>query len=264
MASPIHSTAPRSPSSRCWASSRFAFHAPSSIKSDPFAAPYDTFEEAYQASTLHTQDEAQQGEAYVPGEGAGEGIRDPRRENFVGDLDLSAAERKKAQEQADRDGFHEEVQERCTQVDVGELYLLQLEVAEHGVNLGLAMVQKKVPAKEEWTVIWFKLSSRAWLAANPAFVPYYVNKKLQTAEFDIKSFRLHVTPSAHEPDLDAGPRPSTSQTTTITTTTTPPAPLVRPAPRPQVPLSALTDGAKATMTPPATPGEPQASTRMRG
>ena len=65
------------------------------------------------------------------------------------------------------------------EVILDELYLCELETAEHGLRLGLGMATKKGPLNKDnqptWTVAWFKVKSKnSWKTKNIAFEEYHV------------------------------------------------------------------------------------------
>ena len=167
------------------------------LPKDPFDnEPFSSFEEAYKASRIgEWQDEsdhasAEQGVAQVP-------LRDPRLSNVVCSNNLSVAQRAKQMKEAVLENFAGEQEVRVEKVEVGQLYLLELEAAEAGLRLGLAAVMKEVTKGEKWKIAWYKLANmkKGWKAKNPTFTPYIVNKNVLQQEFGIESFRLQVRPS---------------------------------------------------------------------
>jgi hypothetical protein len=86
---------------------------------------------------------------------------------------------------------------RVEEVVLDELYLCELETAEHGLRLGLGMATKKGPLNEDgqptWTVAWFKIKSKnGWKTKNIAFEEHKQRGKRLTDDLEIASFRLHI------------------------------------------------------------------------
>lgn len=121
-------------------------------------------------------------------------LRDERAvNNVVHNLYSQAEYRRNTQEMA-VDNFAKDSQVRVEVVDIGELYLLEIEKPEFGMRLGLAKVAEKKAsgANTTWVVEWFKLTSGGWRVKNPTFVQHKVGNRRSTDEFDITCFRLHV------------------------------------------------------------------------
>ena len=169
------------------------------LPADPFASePAATWE----AAENIRRSRAAAGAA-PPGGESSEGadqpeLRDPRRENTVENLELTAAEKRKEERALAEEEFATDSPARVEEVEVGQLYLAELEVAEHGLRLGLCTAQKEGPAGTDdtpptWTVAWFKISSKnGWKTKNIAFEPYKKGGQRQTDVLDIESFRLQI------------------------------------------------------------------------
>ena len=125
-------------------------------------------------------------------------IRDVREVNTVVHEGYSDKEYRRDSEALARERFGQDSDARIEKVDIGELYLLELEEAEYGVRLGLgkAVEKKWQEGQPVWVVEWFKLSGRAWRSKNPSFVRHFVGNRRSTDTFDIKCFRLHVAESS--------------------------------------------------------------------
>ena len=161
------------------------------LHSDPFtAAPpasWDALSPAVPMSAPAPQEE--EGEAC---------LRDPRRENSVGNLELTEAEQRAALRSLAEDEFAESVPARVERVELDELHLCELEKAEHGLRLGLALPEEKGPVNKKghptFTVAWFQIASKnGWQAKNISFVPYNsLGGVRQKDSMDLRSFRLRV------------------------------------------------------------------------
>lgn len=162
---------------------------------DPFAtAPAESWEDAH----------AQSASATPSASGAASGsssseqeVRDPRRENTVVDLEMSEAERRRNMRELAEEEYAETTPTRVEEVVLDELYLCELETAEHGLRLGLGMATKKGPLNEDgqptWTVAWFKIKSKnGWKTKNIAFEEHKQRGKRLTDDLEIASFRLHI------------------------------------------------------------------------
>ena len=124
-------------------------------------------------------------------------LRDPRRENTVQNMELSANEMRANSKELAEEEFATFTPTRVEAVELDQLYLCELEAPEHGIRLGLGTPLKEGPNSEEgmrtWTVAWFKISSKkGWKTKNITFEPYKIRGKLQTDDLDIRSFRLCI------------------------------------------------------------------------
>ena len=168
------------------------------LPADPFAsAPAETWEAAAQAAPSSTSPPA-----VDAGPGADQQeLRDPRRENTVRDLELTEAEKRRIDRELAEEEFATTQPTRVEEVEIGRLYLCELEVAEHGLRLGLCMAEKeegpvgpdKLPG---WTVAWFVITSKnGWKAKNIAFAPQQKGGRRQTDVLVITNFRLPIEDS---------------------------------------------------------------------
>ena len=167
------------------------------VPTDPFnTPPFATFEDAYEASQDREQGRPNEHEGVTSMDSAlhGGGRRDPRIENNVTDNNFTEAERRKARAAAEQESFQSVQDVRVENVQVKQLYLIELVVAEKGLRLGLGYVNSKVSGKDEWEVIWYKhASAKAWDSQNPTFAPCFQSRgRYQTDTFGIESFRLQV------------------------------------------------------------------------
>ena len=159
---------------------------------DPFETqPASTWSDAHNASGDREHEErdgpCEQRMAHEP-------LRDPRRENTITHEDFTPAERARALKGLAEDEFAEETDTRVEHVEVGELYLIELEQPENGVRLGLGKVSKKVHDDEEkWEVLWF--IGESWKKKNPTFNPWKQNRVRQKGVYSIEHFRLKVNRS---------------------------------------------------------------------
>ena len=181
--------------------SQLAFRFPRPlVPEDPFnTAPHETFQAAYEAFQQGSMNAEPAEPSQADAASSSDRLRDPRVENIVVDEDHTDADRRKEMAEAEQETFHEDVAARVEKVEVGELYLLELQDAENGLRLGLGLVTCNVRGKEnQWTIAWFKMATKkGWQAQNPAFEPYFVNKKIETEDFDIECFRLQVPRYTH-------------------------------------------------------------------
>jgi len=111
-------------------------------------------------------------------------LRDPRRENTVQNLELSAHEMRANSKELAEEEFATLTPTRVEAVELDQLYLCELEAPEHGLRLGLGMPLKEGPNNEEgmrtWTVAWFKISSKkGWKTKNITFEPHKIRGRHQ-------------------------------------------------------------------------------------
>ena len=164
---------------------------------DPFAtAPAESWEDAHAQSAANATPCSASGTASGSSSLEQE-LRDPRRENTVVDLEMDEAERRQNMRELAEEEYAETTPTRVEEVILDELYLCELETAEHGLRLGLGMATKKGPLNEDnqptWTVAWFKVKSKnGWKTKNIAFEEYKQRGKRLTDDLEIASFRLHI------------------------------------------------------------------------
>lgn len=167
------------------------------LPADPFTSPpADTWEAAKEQDQGATPLDGEAGRQHPNNDGP-EDLRDPRRENTVEDEENSGANRRRELRQVAEEDFATDTPTRVEEVKVGELYLMELEVAELGVCLGLAIVEAKLPerngAEATWRVAWFVHSTKAgFRSKNPAFKQHKRGSTRATDEVSIGSFRLLV------------------------------------------------------------------------
>lgn len=128
--------------------------------------------------------------------GSKEPLRDPRRVNDVEHLDNTGAPRNRDKRAVDEEDFANQAERGVEKVLIGDLYLLELEQAEHGIRLGLGKVDSLEPgtsrSKEDtWKVLWF-CSINGWGKKNAKFKKWEVNGRREQDSFSIEYFRLHV------------------------------------------------------------------------
>ena len=167
------------------------------LPSDPFTSePAESWEDALAKSAKEPCGECSSSAAGT----SSEELRDPRRENTVTDLEHTEAARRKDLRALAEEEFAEETPTRVEEVILEDLYLCELEEAEHGLRLGLGMPIKKGPRSEEgqptWTVEWFKIQSKkGWKTKCIKFEEHKLRGKRQTDDLETKSFRLHIDDS---------------------------------------------------------------------
>ena len=127
-------------------------------------------------------------------------LRDPRRENTVRNLELTEAEMRTALREVAEEDFVNTTHTRVEEVELGQLYLCELEKAEHGLRLGLGMPVKEGPLNADkmptWTVAWFKIASKkGWKTKNIAFEQHKRRGQRETDDLDIRAFRLRIEDS---------------------------------------------------------------------
>jgi hypothetical protein len=160
---------------------------------DPFdSSPADSWQDAAQSSSSSSKDKAPSMDKLNPTD-----LRDPRKENTVVNLELNASELRRGLREVAEEELAETTPPRVEEITLNELYLCELEKAEHGLRLGLAITVKEGPLNEDgqqtWNVNWFKITSKnGWKTKNIAFAPYMIRGKRQTDSFDIRSFRLQI------------------------------------------------------------------------
>ena len=171
-------------------------------QSDPFVtAPAKTWEEALaqsaQAKPAGHSSSTADGSTHSDD---APGLRDPRRENSVVDMEMTEAERRRNMRELAEEDFAENTPTRVEEVNLDELYLCELEAAEHGIRLGLGMTIKEGPLSDDkkptWTVAWFKIKSKkGWRTKNITFEQYKVGGKRATDDLELDSFRLQIDES---------------------------------------------------------------------
>ena len=134
------------------------------LPGDPFnAAPAETWEAAAAATASPRSQEDVHSHA-----GEEDVLRDPRRENTVRDLEHTDAQARADSRDLAEEDFAANTPARVEQVELNQLYLCELTTFERGIRLGLCMPTKKGPLTAAklptWTVSWFRITSRAWLA----------------------------------------------------------------------------------------------------
>ena len=110
---------------------------------------------------------------------------------------MDEAERRRNMRELAEEEYAETTPTRVEEVILDELYLCELETAEHGLRLGLGIATKKGPLNEDsrptWTVAWFKVKSKnGWKTKNIAFEEYKQRGKRLTDDLEIASFWLHI------------------------------------------------------------------------
>ena len=162
---------------------------------NPFnSAPAESWEAA--AQNMHSATPSTR-RGLAGGEADQVELRDPRRENTVQNLELSAHEMRANSKELAEEEFATLTPTRVEAVELDQLYLCELEAPEHGLRLGLGMPLKEGPNNEEgmrtWTVAWFKISSKkGWKTKNITFEPHKIRGRHQTDDLDIRSFRLCI------------------------------------------------------------------------
>ena len=168
------------------------------LPSNPFeTSPAESWEAALEMSKGSSSSRRQ---SSVDTPASAEELRDPRLENTVQNLELSESEMRANSKELAEEEFANSTPTRVEDVEVGQLYLCELEEAEHGIRLGLAMAEKEGPLNEDnlktWTVAWFKITSKkGWATKNIAFEPHLRRGRRETDDLDIRSFRLHIEDS---------------------------------------------------------------------
>ena len=127
-------------------------------------------------------------------------LRDPRRENTVRNLEFTEAEMRTALREVAEEDFVNTTHTRVEEVELGQLYLCELEKAEQGLRLGLGMPLKEGPLNADkmptWTVAWFKIASKkGWKTKNIAFEQHKRRGQRETDNLDIRAFRLRIEDS---------------------------------------------------------------------
>ena len=122
------------------------------------------------------------------------GLRDPRLANVVTDETQPPAERKKGAEEARQEEWAEAQNSRVAEVEEGELYLAQLEIAEGELYLGLCRAKMTAGKLEVW---WYQRCGKhfAWASSGGCAFKQWVDKAGAWLhdELDPKSILLHVT-----------------------------------------------------------------------
>ena len=160
----------------------------------------------------------------IPASGSGEDesaadtpeLRDPRKENTVMHMELTEAEKRRYDRELAEEEFATTTPSRVEAVEIGQLYLCELEVAERGLRLGLCIPEKEGPVNDDgrptWQVAWFKISSKnGWKTKNIAFKPHKNRAgRRATDQLDIRSFRLRIEDSdltkAGKANKDSNPK----------------------------------------------------------
>ena len=69
-------------------------------------------------------------------------LRDPRRENSVGNMELLPSEARATSQDLAEEDVTENTPSRVEDVELQQLYLCELVTPEHGLRLGLCMAEK--------------------------------------------------------------------------------------------------------------------------
>ena len=169
------------------------------LPDNPFdSAPAESWEAAEEEMKSRRTSSSQEHDDRQPAEA--DELRDPRRENTVRNLELSEAEMRAASRELAEEEFASTTPTRVEQVEVGQLYLCELEKAEQGLRLGLGMTVKEGPLNDDklptWTVAWFKIASKkGWKTKNIAFEQHKTRGQREMDDLDIRAFRLRIEDS---------------------------------------------------------------------
>jgi colicin import membrane protein len=160
---------------------------------NPFSsAPAESWDEFASAEPASEEEAADEGDFVVP--------RDPRRANTVEHIELTAAQKAAELRSLADDEYANHVQSRVEKVELNQLYLCEMDKAEHGLRLGLAIPIAAEAENAEglptFTVAWFTITSKnGWQSKNITFESFIDKGKRMTDVMDIESFRLIVEDS---------------------------------------------------------------------